>query len=356
MSNNTLESQHKLQIKKFDNNHHLVNKNDKKIQSYKDELKKLDSKKKTEKNIKRKIFLEKEIKNLTDKMEDIKENKDKFKYYLNTMDIFEQYYTKKQVVDTKQTNNFFKKGKVINKTNLYNQYLNKLNKNNIDEKNEKISESIICENCNKRKILNYTNSIYVCTTCGHCTHIITESEKPNYSESSVEISQFSYQRFTHFREWLNQFRAIETTNIPDEVYDKIMNEIKKEKIKDLKVITYEKIKKILKKIGFTKYYEHSYHILNKITGIPPPTLSNELVRELEKMFRQIQEPFSKVCPEERVNFLRYSYVIRKFLELLEEESLIKHFPLLKSREVLYKQDKIWKAICNQLNWTYYASI
>ena len=38
-----------------------------------------------------------------------------------------------------------------------------------------------------------------------------------------------------------------------------------------------------------------------------------------------------------------------------DEYLI-HFPLLKSREKLYQQDKIWKNICKELNWEFINSI
>ena len=58
----------------------------------------------------------------------------------------------------------------------------------------------------------------------------------------------------------------------------------------------------------------------------------------------------------RKNFLSYSYVIRKFLELLGEDKYISYFPLLKSREKLYQQDVIWKGICAKLKWAFYPSL
>jgi len=58
----------------------------------------------------------------------------------------------------------------------------------------------------------------------------------------------------------------------------------------------------------------------------------------------------------RKNFLSYSYVLHKFCQLLELDHLLKHFPLLKSREKLHQQDKIWKLICRDLQWEYIPSI
>ncbi len=74
------------------------------------------------------------------------------------------------------------------------------------------------------------------------------------------------------------------------------------------------------------------------------------------MFKKIQVPFTEVCPKNRTNFLSYSYVIRKFLELLGEDEYLPYFSLLKSREKLYQQDVIWKKCCQKLSWVFYPSL
>lgn len=206
------------------------------------------------------------------------------------------------------------------------------------------------------KVLIQTDALYVCYGCGECNSILIESNKPSYKEPIAEICSFSYKRYSHFCEWLNKFQALESTTIPQEVYDLIMAEIKKQKIKNLKKLTATKMRSILKKINKTKYYEHIFHIINKINGMPAPKLSKELEEKMRIMFKKTQDPFSKICPDNRTNFLSYSYVIRKFLELLGQMQYIQYFPLLKSREKLYQQDLMWKAICKQLNWKFIPSI
>ena len=67
-------------------------------------------------------------------------------------------------------------------------------------------------------------------------------------------------------------------------------------------------------------------------------------------------PFQNNCPIDRKNFLSYNYVLHKFCQLLELDNLLIHFPLLKSREKLREQDKIWKNICKDLKWEYIPSI
>lgn len=105
-----------------------------------------------------------------------------------------------------------------------------------------------------------------------------------------------------------------------------------------------------------QYYEHKTHIVSKLSGNAPPTINRETEEKLRLMFRQIQSPFEKHCPKGRTNFLSYSYVLHKFCELLELDDFVKCFPLLKSRDKLKQQDKIWEKICMELNWDYIPSV
>ena len=85
-------------------------------------------------------------------------------------------------------------------------------------------------------------------------------------------------------------------------------------------------------------------------------MSREVEEELRRMFKEVQVPFQKFCPRDRKNFLSYSYVLHKFVQLLELDEFMECFILLKSREKLHQQDKIWSQICNYLQWEFIPSI
>ena len=155
---------------------------------------------------------------------------------------------------------------------------------------------------------------------------------------------------------LCQFQGKESTDIPAEVYNKIILEIKKERITNMVNITPQKIRQFLKKLHLNKYYEHTSHIINRLNGISPPVINKDIENQLRRMFKDIQSPFVKSCPKNRKNFLSYSYVLHKFVELLNMNELKEYFPLLKSREKLHQQDIIWKNICKILNWPFNKSI
>ena len=195
-----------------------------------------------------------------------------------------------------------------------------------------------------------------CNGCFTVEYVLVDHEKPSYKEPPKEITYFSYKRINHFNEWLNQIQGKETTEIPEEIYDKILLEIKKQKITNMASLTSAKVRDILKKLKINKYYEHTPHIINRLSGISMPHITPELEDRLRHMFCQIQVPFLKHSPPTRKNFLSYSYVLHKFMQLLEKDQFLSSFPLLKSRDKLLAQDAIWGKICAELGWEFVRSL
>jgi hypothetical protein len=245
--------------------------------------------------------------------------------------------------------------KKFTRANLLNSYMKIIDKDYLDKKQISIDHGK-CTKCNKELILQQSEGCMICETCGKIVYILIDSDKPSYKDPPPEISYFAYKRINHFNEWLAQFQAKESTDIPQEVFDKIVIEIKKERRDNMATLTNSKIRQYLKKLRLNKYYEHVPHIINRLNGLPPPVMSPKVEARLRLMFKEIQEPFMKVCPKNRKNFLSYSYVLHKFVELLELDQYKSCFPLLKSREKLHQQDKIWKDICKILKWEYIRSI
>jgi hypothetical protein len=220
-----------------------------------------------------------------------------------------------------------------------------------------------CPHCKDASRTAMIHDGYVfCNNCFTVEYILVDHDKPSYKDPPKEITYFAYKRINHFNEWLNTVQGKETTLIPDEMFDKILLELKKLRITNLSELSNAKMKDILKKLrseGGSRYYEHIPHIITKLNGLPTPHLPPELEERLRHMFCQIQVPFLKhACAlnPSRKNFLSYSYVLNKFMQLLEKDQYIGSFPLLKSREKLHAQDNIWKKICEELGWQYYRSI
>ena len=213
-----------------------------------------------------------------------------------------------------------------------------------------------CKFCGSTEMVAMTNDGYIfCSRCHTMEHMIVDHDKPSYKDPPKEITYFSYKRINHLNEWLNQIQGKETTEIPEEIYDKILLEIKKQRITNMADLTHNKVKRILKQLKVHKYYEHIPHIINRLNGRQMPNFSPELEEKLRMMFKHIQTPFLKHSPN-RKNFLSYSYCIHKFLQLLEKDEYLGYFTLLKSRDKLASQDHIYAKICEEVGWQFIPSI
>lgn len=155
---------------------------------------------------------------------------------------------------------------------------------------------------------------------------------------------------------LSQIQGKESTEIPAEVYDKILLEINKQRITNMAELTPTKVKQILKSLKLNRYYEHTPHIINRLNGAPTPNLTPEIEEKLRQMFKMIQIPFFNHAPRNRKNFLSYSYTINKCLQLLELDEYLQYFPLLRSREKTFAMDQVWKKICEDLKWSFVPSL
>jgi|TARA_B110000114_G_C15086355_1_gene396258 hypothetical protein len=244
--------------------------------------------------------------------------------------------------------------KPLEASTVVNQYLSNVDDDFIDL-SIFTKQSDVCEKCEVGQMIAIEDEgQMLCNVCFSSNKFLVEYDKPCYKEPPNEICFYAYKRINHFKEILSQFQGKETTQIPHEVLLKIKLQIKKERI-DLTQVTNLKTKEILKKLGYNKYYEHIPFIKDKL-GIKPPVMTIELEETLCNLFVELQSPYAKYCPDDRVNFLNYYYTAYKLCELLGETTYINHFPMLKDREKRIEQDEIWKNICSDLNWVFIPTV
>ena len=221
-----------------------------------------------------------------------------------------------------------------------------------------IITSDLCEICNTGEMIPQDEEgILICNNqgCGKFITYIVDSSKPTNKEPPNEVSYTAYIRLNHFKEILSQFQAKETTQIPEEVINAIKARIKKERIKDMSLINYDKMRDILRKLGFNKYFEHIQYI-NSLFGIKPPIMNEELHETLCVLFIEIQKPWAVHCPANRTNFFNYTYTLHQLCVLLDQTQYLPYIPMMKDREKQLEQDMIWKKVCNDLDWEYFPSV
>ena len=301
----------------------------------------------------RKIELENDIKNINNCF-------DEMDYYDKTGDLIIEYYQLRdntsEIKETKNILEFLGKKKQdqpknsntnSNKSEIFNKYWQRIEgiRINIDDGSKRIK---YCNECNFEKIFDFTESAYICQYCGDVEEVILDEDR--------QIKDYSpYKRINHFREWLNQFQAKQSPDIPEEVFKDIIDELNKNRISDLSILNRTKMKTILKKLNYNSYYEHVHYIINKLSNLPPPKITRDMERIFIKMFNKIEALWQQFKPPERKNFLSYPYVLYKFCELLELDHLLQCFQLHKAHDKLMENDEIWSKICEVLNWEFISS-
>ena len=362
----TLDSKHKEYLNEFS----------------KDEEHKIPELKLEKKELKKELELNNEIDNIEKKLDIIdrineinliikETNIKKKEYFLDNSKYIFDYFENKKNISTgvtpisnknKLLNSFFKikqddihsKLNQSKNNNIVQKYLSNIDDNFLDV-NLFVCQTDICKYCNKGELIPLEDEgLLICNACSRSIPYLIENEKPSYKEPPKEVCFYAYKRINHFKEILAQFQGKETTQIPFDVIENIKLQIKKERI-EISQITNYKTKEILKKLGYNKYYEHIPFIKDKL-GIKPPIMSPELEETLCNLFIELQSPYSKYCPDDRVNFLNYYYTAYKLCELLGELHYLEHFPMLKDKEKRIEQDTIWKKICQELNWEFIHTI
>jgi hypothetical protein len=320
-------------------------------------------------DVHQRLNLEDRLTEINSEMREIKTNKKKY-LLENSRYIFDYFENKKNIskdIEPTKTSKlsivdtFFKikqptepvETENVNK-NIISKYFHNTDISVVDM-SQFVYPTDICRYCHSGELIVYEDEgVLICNRCYASIPYLVENEKPTYKEPPKEVCFYAYKRINHFKEIIAQFQGKETTQISLEIINTIKQQIKKERI-SLRQLSNEMIKEILKKLGLSKYYEHIPFIMDKL-GVKPPVMSPELEESLFNLFIELQRPYSKVCPDERVNFLNYYYTLYKLCELLGENQYLDDIPMLKDREKIIEQDYIWRDMCAELGWSFIPTI
>lgn len=283
-------------------------------------------------------------------------------YFLKNTDILLKYYGQTEthsVATTTETNTFMKylvqqQSTGPSRKQIFDEYLNRMK---LFTGSEKVStDAEHCSQCNLAREEITSDGVLVCPGCGSEEYLMVVSDFTGFKDPPKERNNYAYKKINHLNEILNQFQAKESTIIPEDLMNEVILEIRKRRIKNVADLCEKDVREILKKLNRSKYYEHAAHIVSRLNGNPPPTITPEIEEKIRTMFQDIQAPFLLYCPNDRTNFLSYSYILYKFFELLELDEYKVYFPLLKSRDRLISHDQIWEKICEYLRWEFIRSV
>lgn len=147
-------------------------------------------------------------------------------------------------------------------------------------------------------------------------------------------------------------QGTERSQVPAEVVEAVREEFRRHRVTDKRQMTKAAVRRHLKRIRMSRWYDHCAQIARELSGIQEVVIPDDVQQKLRVLFKQTEPAFEAVCPDTRSNYINYSFAVRKLLQLLGLDHLMKHFATLKNADKRMEQLQIWKAMCHWLSWQY----
>lgn len=222
----------------------------------------------------------------------------------------------------------------------------------------------ICSQCYSDELrIICRDSVVVCTACGFVLRdqIIQDEEANALMRSFPKIPKLErhhaldhHKRKNHFKFWLLRIQGKENCKIKLSELE-VLKSYMESRYSYADGCEYYNMRQALRNLHMQKYYHHIYYLIKTIYSKTFVDLSSYHEEILVDMFVTIQRPFSE-NRNGRVNMLSYTYILRKFTEILGWTAVSRGLPRQKSTAKIADQDKIWKNICSQVGFKFIRSI
>ena len=218
-----------------------------------------------------------------------------------------------------------------------------------------------CEKCNIIMSVQKNNSELYCNKCGNIKTLvgIVFEDSHFYSQEGNRYKYGSYNPIRHCKAWLENIQAKDNIDISSTIIENIQNKIKRDKIINLKNITYNEYRSYLKDLGYTKYNNYIPLIRKHISNTIPIQLTNDEELLIIKYFEICIRNYNDIKTKDKKNIIQYGFLIYKLIEILitdyeKKKSLLSSIHL-QEPSTLFENDKYWKQICKINKFQFYPT-
>ena len=203
-----------------------------------------------------------------------------------------------------------------------------------------------CMDCKLRKIVDDKRSILVCTKCGLCEYYPVYVGSYNHTMQPLR-RKCIYKRSDNFKVILNQLFYGGKSVVPDDIMKTIRGEIHDgtNMLYPYEIpVTIPIFECILKRNELAMYKDSIYFIYFKLSGGSFPHITVKEYNTILNMFNVVSSMFDKYKPNDRKNFLNYSFVLKKLLIMLGKVEYAKYIPQLKTHSKQKELERVWELI------------
>jgi hypothetical protein len=211
----------------------------------------------------------------------------------------------------------------------------------------------ICACGVKMKMFPITSEM-VCPTCGKILMLYGTifEDTQFYNQEGQRSKHGCYDPSRHCKFWVHRIQANENADIPKNCIEQLIYCIKRDGITDCRRLLCTQLRFYLKETHNTDYNDHIPLIRKIITGIVPPQLTSDELRQLYNLFDKAVNAFDVVKPSDKSNTIYYPYIIFKILDNIITDGMRKKKILecihLQSRDTLITNDNLWEGVCGVL--------
>ena len=200
-----------------------------------------------------------------------------------------------------------------------------------------------CTDCNLEMLIDYQQSILVCTNCGLFTYYPVYVL--SYNHTMKPRRKCVYKKLDNFKTILDQFFYGGNKVVPDDIMKTIWNEIHDETniLYNYTIpITIPILECILKRNKMMKYKNSIYFIYFKLKSQPLPYITIKEKYMMLNIFNVVSNIYDKYKPKGRKSFLNYPFVLKQILIMRNMDQYAKYIPKLKTNS----KKKNWKEYGN----------
>ena len=209
-----------------------------------------------------------------------------------------------------------------------------------------------CIDCNLEMLIDYQESVLVCTKCGVFEYYPVYVSSYNHPMKPSR-RKCVYKRYDNFKVILNQFLCIQNQKVPDEVIRTLWNQInnKDNLLYNYTIpLTIPILECILKRNKMIKYKNSIYFIFFKLKSQPLPYITITEKDMMLNMFNVVSNIYDKYKPKDRKSFLSYPFVLKQILIVLGKNDYAKYIPPLKTNSKQKELERIWELITKDPEW------
>ena len=209
-----------------------------------------------------------------------------------------------------------------------------------------------CIDCKLEMLIDYQESVLVCTKCGVFEYYPVYVSSYNHSMKPSR-RKCVYKRYDNFKTILYQFFYGGNKVVPDDVMEAIRDEIHDETniLYNYTIpLTIPILECILKRNKMMKCKNSIYFIYFELKSQPLPYITITERDMMLKVFDVVSTIYDKYKPNDRKSFLNYSFVLKQIVIVLGKNDYVKYIPQLKTKSRQKELERIWELITKDPEW------